>query len=439
MTRILNFQIVVWLKALTSDTHKLWVSKWLVIVSAACFAALLPSSASAQTFTLQSNPDAFTAVYGDGTGRTITVTMEPRNTSCASINGAGVATLFARSSIAACDQTIEMRFTTSGFAIESIIYRDIDDMDGTAPRDSFAANVPGTWTSPTIEIHSFAAPPAYADQAGRLTAAGAVGTFLANDAGNNPINETATFALAMPGPDFSILFDDVQGVRGARVQFALDFIELTATAGTIVAVDDSATGIDGTTGATGVLNAYDSDTLNGVAAGPTNTTLALAPGETVPAGLSFDTATGNVDVAAGTPGGTYSWDYQICEIGFPTNCEIATITVTVIFTADVSLTKTNTPGVNGEVDQASDTVTSGETTTYVITVTNNGPDSVSGAVVTDTPAAGITCPGANPVTISGNGVPSGSFTVADLTGAGITLGTLGNGQAATLSFDCQVN
>ena len=41
--------------------------------------------------------------------------------------------------------------------------------------------------------------------------------------------------------------------------------------------------------------------------------------------------------------------------------------------ADLRLTKTNTPGVNGEVDQAADTVVSGTTTSYSITVTNNGP------------------------------------------------------------------
>jgi len=106
---------------------------------------------------------------------------------------------------------------------------------------------------------------------------------------------------------------------------------------------------------------------------------------------------------------------------------------------DLVITKTNTPGVNGEVDQASDTLTSGATTTYTLTVTNNGPDSVTGAVVTDTPTAGLTCPGTNPVAISGDGVPSGSFTVADITGAGITLDTLDDGQSTTLSFSCQVN
>jgi uncharacterized repeat protein (TIGR01451 family) len=113
--------------------------------------------------------------------------------------------------------------------------------------------------------------------------------------------------------------------------------------------------------------------------------------------------------------------------------------VPITATADFSITKTNTPGVNGELDQSNDNVVSGETVTYTLVVTNNGPDSLSGAIVTDNPSAGLTCPAGGVVTISGNGVPSGSFTVADLTGSGIALGNLANGQSATLTFDCTVN
>ncbi|MBN8501924.1 MAG: DUF11 domain-containing protein [Sphingomonadales bacterium] len=83
---------------------------------------------------------------------------------------------------------------------------------------------------------------------------------------------------------------------------------------------------------------------------------------------------------------------------------------------------------------------SGSTNNYSLVVTNNGPDSITGAIVRDIPGAGITCPPTNPVVISGSGVPTGSFTIANLTAvSGITLGTLGNGQSATLTFSCQVN
>lgn len=107
--------------------------------------------------------------------------------------------------------------------------------------------------------------------------------------------------------------------------------------------------------------------------------------------------------------------------------------------ADLSITKTNTPGVNGEVDQTDDTVTSGSNTTYTLVVTNNGPSTVTGAVVTDNPASGLTCTGTDAVTITGDGVPTGSFTIADLIGSGIALDTMTDGQSTTLTYSCEVN
>lgn len=113
--------------------------------------------------------------------------------------------------------------------------------------------------------------------------------------------------------------------------------------------------------------------------------------------------------------------------------------VTLTMATDLAITKTNTPGINGEVDQASDTVVSGSTTTYEIRVSNNGPNQVTGARVRDTPVAGLACAPGNPVTISGDGVPAGGpFTVADLTGGGIALGLLAVGGTAVLGFTCNV-
>ncbi|WP_460480580.1 DUF7507 domain-containing protein [Comamonas humi] len=107
--------------------------------------------------------------------------------------------------------------------------------------------------------------------------------------------------------------------------------------------------------------------------------------------------------------------------------------------ADLAITKTNTPAA-GPNDQPNDTLTPGQTTTYQLVVTNNGPDPVTGAVVTDTPGANLNCPANNPVTITGNGVPTapaGGFRVSHLT-AGIALGNLNNTQTTTLSFSCTV-
>ncbi|WP_082576456.1 CshA/CshB family fibrillar adhesin-related protein [Lysobacter sp. Root604] len=130
------------------------------------------------------------------------------------------------------------------------------------------------------------------------------------------------------------------------------------------------------------------------------------------------------------------------EAGAPTgnavDGEVEDYAIALAEVADLSVTKTNTPGLNNEVDQASDTLQSGTATTYTLRATNSGPSTITGAVVRDTPGAGITCPAGNTVTISGDGVPlGGPFTVANLT-AGISLGALAAGQTAVLSFTCNV-
>ena len=188
----------------------------------------LAAPAAAQNFTFQFTTGDFSAVYADGSGRIITVTLEPEDEDCAAFDTNGRAELFARSSIAACDRHIEINFTAIGFDIERVNFSDVDDMDGTAPRDSYAATVAGTRTSPTIEVFSFNSPPAFANQVARLTSAGGVGTFLANESGDNPENEAASFTLATPTSSFSIVFDDIQGGRNARNLFNLGIIEAEA-------------------------------------------------------------------------------------------------------------------------------------------------------------------------------------------------------------------
>ena len=108
---------------------------------------------------------------------------------------------------------------------------------------------------------------------------------------------------------------------------------------------------------------------------------------------------------------------------------ISTATHTITHAADLSITKSN--GVSQ--------VFSGTATTYTLTVSNVAGDEFLGAIVTDSPGAGLTCDAADPVTITGDGVPAGSFTIADLLGGGIPLATLASGQTATLSYSCQVN
>lgn len=109
--------------------------------------------------------------------------------------------------------------------------------------------------------------------------------------------------------------------------------------------------------------------------------------------------------------------------------------------ADLRLTKTNTPGVNGEADQAADTVTSGASTSYSIAVTNLGPDAADGAVLSDPAPSNLTCTTASCTATGGATCPpiTGAALVAALQGAGAPIPALPVGGAVTVTLTCSVN
>ncbi|WP_397363389.1 gliding motility-associated C-terminal domain-containing protein [Olleya sp. R77988] len=183
----------------------------------------------------------------------------------------------------------------------------------------------------------------------------------------------------------------------------------TATATVVVdpapidAVDDTATGVDGITGATDVANVFDNDTLNGSPVDPADVTLT----ETIPDPNGYLTLNpdGSVDVAPGTPAGTYPITYQICEVLNPANCDTAVINVTVdpapIDAVDDDFTGSPVNGVDG-----------GDTTTVLANDTLNGV-AVVPADVTLTPGTAPS-PASGSITMN----PDGTITVAPDTTAG---------------------
>ncbi|MDP9914354.1 hypothetical protein J2W27_006494, partial [Variovorax boronicumulans] len=112
-------------------------------------------------------------------------------------------------------------------------------------------------------------------------------------------------------------------------------------------------------------------------------------------------------------------------------------------TVDLSLTKTNTPGVNSNADQVSDTVAQGATdNVYTIVVTNKSLyDYINGAVLTDPVGTNITKTGA--VTCTASSAQSecptvGALTTAALEGAGITIPTIAPNSTMTFTVTTTV-
>lgn len=110
------------------------------------------------------------------------------------------------------------------------------------------------------------------------------------------------------------------------------------------------------------------------------------------------------------------------------------VTITPIFPqASLIISKTDSKALTS----------AGGTNNYVVTLTNQGPNAANGVVLTDSPGAGLTCPSANVVTClvtAGGAVcPTGAFTMANLTGAGITISTFPASSSLQFSFTCNVN
>ncbi|MCK0139919.1 hypothetical protein [Aliiroseovarius sp. F47248L] len=342
--------------------------------------ASFAGEADASDFTLTSVPNNFTAILEDGNGNSITVTVSPQNTSCASISGAGRITLFPSQFNSACNRSAIMTYTTNGFLLDRAIFEDIDDMDGTAPRDSFAANVPGTWTSPTIEIYPLVGPrppwlSAADDQRGRLIASGAVGSFLANASGNNPTNESATFTLDTPATSFSIIMDDVQGARNARVQFSLASITVDISPElTLEKV------VDNSLGGSAVPGDFTLSYTNGsTASGSGVTGSAAVTDVTVPVGTYTisETDDPNYALTATCSGGADSNPLDGLALG---DAEDVTCVLTNTFVPAPELEVTKTvPATN-----LSNPPSVGDTIAYQVVVENTGNVDISGVAPVDT-------------------------------------------------------
>ncbi len=114
----------------------------------------------------------------------------------------------------------------------------------------------------------------------------------------------------------------------------------------VCAVDDTVGPINGLTGGDAGINVLDNDTLNGDPVNPDDVT--ITPNTNGPLTVSAD---GAVTVAPNTPAGEYTVEYTVCEKLNPTNCDTATVTVTVkpalIDAVDDDFTATPVNGLEG--------------------------------------------------------------------------------------------
>ncbi|BAV96894.1 CARDB domain-containing protein [Lysobacter enzymogenes] len=197
-------------------------------------------------------------------------------------------------------------------------------------------------------------------------------------------------------------------VNNAGVTSAEITTPVTATTNTpvqrrpIVANNDAGTVANGAAGGTAVANVLSNDTLNGQPA--TTATVAISQVSTSDPKVTLDPATGAVHVAPGTPKGSYTVEYRICEIADPANCTTATVVVTVDAAPIDAVDDIVATPVNG--------ATGG---TNVVNVLGN--DTLGGSAVN--PADVTVKPNSNgPLTVKADGhvdvapnTPAGTYTV----------------------------
>jgi hypothetical protein len=204
----------------------------------------------------------------------------------------------------------------------------------------------------------------------------------------------------------------------------------------IKAVNDSAA-FNGFTGGT-FTNVLSNDSLNGLAVVASQVTTSFV--SSTNAGITLSGT--NVVVAAGTPIGTYSLIYKICEVLNPTNCSQAVVTITIdclpittpilniiqpscsVATGTITVSTPTGSGItysiNNTTYQASSIFSGLAANSYNVTVKNAGGCISNGtvAVINSQP----TTPASATVSITQPtcSVATGTITVSAPTGSGIT-------------------
>ena len=260
---------------------------------------------------------------------------------------------------------------------------------------------------------------------------------------NDPLNGTACGSIRFNGTGITGLSFTVTGVGPLQASSADGMEVAWSIAGSTVIVAKQTVNGTGTFAFSG-SNGVGTPSLNTGTANPalssafpvTNHANNITVTETVTAGFSLQSAVcrdqSNALVTSALSGSVLT----VLAANYSANQTITCTFTNTRNTADLAITKTNTPTA-GPNDQASDTLTRGTATTYTLVVTNNGPGAVTGAVVRDPARAGLTCN--DPVPCTGSGCPSATVPLSSLQDTGgVVLGTVANAGTVTFTLSCTV-
>lgn len=214
-----------------------------------------------------------------------------------------------------------------------------DDFTSTPINGANGGSTPSIFPDDTLNGSSFAD--------------GDVGVSITNDGGLTGVivnpDGTLTVPVDTPAGTYTLEYQICETLNPSNCDTAN--VTLLIDAAPIVANDNDFTAapINGADG--GVAgNVLPNDTLNGGPVDIADITISVVNADTE---LEFDIATGDISVPAGTPAGTYTVEYQICENLNPANCDAAIATVQVnaaaIVAEDNDYSATPVNGADGAV------------------------------------------------------------------------------------------
>ncbi len=218
----------------------------------------------------------------------------------------------------------------------------------------------------------------------------------------------ATSSASIPYNDddeILIRFVNLGFIGGYRFTFTMEPDEINAN-------DDTALLVPA--GTTAISNVISNDLYADNAATTSFVTLSVNSGTPVPPSLSFNTSTGEVSVNAGALPGIYAFQYDICAQAPSTNCDTATVAVTV-GPANPSLNVTKTADMTTNVAL-------GQTITYTYVVTNDGNQDVSNISLSESHNASGPVPTPAGEVLSQDNLPFGDSIDSSSNGTWETLG-----------------
>ncbi|NJS14189.1 MAG: hypothetical protein HC788_05675 [Sphingopyxis sp.] len=144
--------------------------------------------------------------------------------------------------------------------------------------------------------------------------------------------------------------NSISGIVLAESADATGYIFQNHLRAVIVAVNDSPPSVNGAAGAANIIAAFANDSFNGAAVDPAKiAATVVTPASN--AGVTMNVGTGQVSVAAGTPAGSYTIDYRVCDLAEPTTCATARVIV-VVTAATIAAANDTVGGVNGAAGAA---------------------------------------------------------------------------------------